>query len=499
MTDIYIVDAYKCLKNFVSLLESNKPTYQIGFKTGDEIHTYPAKFQKTDSGDFELSFEAKELYHTDLFYCFPITISSEWYNISFSNLEIPSVNSTFSNNSSNPKAYRILTKSFTTGMEETWKDAIICAYCTYNHNDFNPDNCGILHSGRSKDSIRYFKIHIDGLDIFVFFGLKDDDNRNDLKDERYLSFVTSQPIKDFSTFRRMIDVIRVAWGLISGYFIGESIYYTSVKQGVNTNGPAFRYQNMQECLNSKRPIIDTSLYNDLPSEALCLTCDEFSSLVEILYQNVNCYRAAQLLIQASNDKDLSKGGLAAIALETITGTFLNKDVMKPVKEKYKLPAKLIQAIKKSIQDFEEPISEELKIKLDRSIDNLSAIPNAEKLIIPFQELGITLSETEEVIIDCRNQFLHGVLPEKARKKVPFAALLSDEDLIFYTSNKLIMLCSMLLLRMAKIDKSVIDWGVYLLVIKNLMTKGKSVSQFGKKHRNPTDSVPQEDSPLWLEL
>ena len=499
MPDINFVDAYKCLKNFVSLLESNEPTYQLCIKQGDIIHKYPATFQKTDSGDFELSFETFEFYDSDSFYCFPTIISSELYNISFSNLDIPSLDFTISNNSSIPFGYRVLTKSFTSGIEDNWKNAIFCAYCTYSHKDFNPDNCGILHFGRSKDSIRYFKIHIDGIDFTVFFGLKDDENRNDLKDERFLSFITSQPIKDFSTFRRMVDVIRVAWGLISGYFIADSIYYTSVRQREDTNGPAFRYQNLQECINSKRPIIDSSLYNDLPSEVLCLTCDEFSSLVEILYHNESYYRAAQLLIQASNDKDLSKGGLAAIALETITGAIINKGLMASVKEKYKIPANLIKAIKKSIQDFEEPISEELKIKLDRSIDNLSAIPNAEKLIIPFQALGITLSETEKVIIDCRNQFLHGVLPEKARKKVPFAALLSDEDLIFYTSNKLILLCSLLLLRLAKIDKCVIDWGVSIIVVKHFMNKGKSVLQFGRKHRKTTDFAPEEDSPHWLEL
>lgn len=203
MSDIDFVDSYKYLKNFVSILESEEPNYQLCYIKEGVFHTYPAKFQKTYSGDFELSFESKEFYHPDLFYCISTTISSEWYNIPFSNLDIPSSNFTLSNNSSEPFKYRVLTKSFSSGIDDNWKNAIFCAYCTYNHNDFNPDNCGIIPSGR-KDLIRYYKIHLSGTDFTVFFGLKDDDNHKELEDKRFISFITFQPITEFSSFRRIV-------------------------------------------------------------------------------------------------------------------------------------------------------------------------------------------------------------------------------------------------------------------------------------------------------
>ncbi len=489
-------EAYKSLLNFVRLIESDEPSYTIIFEIDRNPFPIEAKFNITTNGDFALSFSSDSLTSPMAFNASLLEIHSEWYNIVFDSFDIRERRTTYNNSTEKPNVYHIITRSFRSTVDNDWNDSYICAFYKYDYSIFNPSKSCILNNNAQPIKHNPVEIKIGECELTVFWGEKAD---NKEKDERYLTFFTKTKT-DFSTFKKSVDTIRVVWGLIAGYYIGKSVYYVSSVPELGLDGLSFMYNNLQEELVTYRGLLDPVLYDKVSEEDLCLTVKEFEKLANLLYSNYSFFRAGQLLIQASHDIGLSKGGIAAIALETITGEIERqfKSSKKHEPNELKMPNELLEKIQNIIVSFKEKseiTNEQLEHYLKR-LNGFSEPLNKDKLFHPFKLLKINLSETEKGIIKNRDAILHGNLP-KIYKVLDFASMLNPEERIFYVSNKLIMLCTVLLFGNANIDKLIVDWGVTIIVKKHLKEDGRFIEGYGKKHRRILDHNPKEDSPDWL--
>lgn len=481
-------EAYNSFLQFVNLIESDMPSYTIDFLKKESNFSVDAKFKIVDNGNYVLSFSTKESIPLKIFKNSLTILQSEWYNIVFDNIYTQQIESTIYK-SEKPNEFRITTKSFRSSSEDEWESSNICAFYKYDHNVFNPDKSCII--GISHEPII---IKIKEFEIIIYWGRRTSPKRTN-KDERFLMFY-SKTKTDLLTFKRLVEAIRVAWGIISGYYIGKNVYYLSFNPENGLAGISFAYHNLQEELVSYRGMIDSGNYDNISESDLRLTIYEFERLASILYGNIVYLRTGQLLINASNDEGLPKGGIAAIALEAISGEIENQ--MENERNKFKMPKELTEEIQEIINRFKDnkKISEEQQEHYLKKLNGFSTPFNSDKLSKPFHSLGIKLTKTEEGIIKNRNKILHGRLPEKV-KGLDFAAKLKDDELILYTSNKLIMLCTMLLLKLAHIEKQINDWGVTIIVKKRLMKNGMYIGNGGIKHRQMSDIDPVDDSPEWL--
>lgn len=488
MEKINYSEAYKSLLKFVRLIESDKPSYKIIFDKDGKPYDIDAKFNINTNGDYVLSFSSRHLVNLDepLWEAF-----SEYYNAFFDSIDVRNRTATFNNSKNEPNLYRITTKSFRSTINNKWETSYICAFYKYDHNVFNPDKSCIKMN--SQPSIN---ISIGGYEIIIFWGEGKASTSN--TDERYLTFI-SQSKTSLSNFKKIVDTIRVAWGLITGYYIGKSVYYVSANPLLEKDCVSFMYINLQEELVTYRGLLDYSSYDEIPSQNLNLTIEEFERLVNLLYKNDSLYRAGQLLIQASHDEGLSKGGVAAIALETITGEI---EKIRKTKDDSKNNLKMSPELLKELRDRITCFHKNGKITVTqyehylKKLNTFSTPFNSNKLLVPFQFLNIVLTPSEKNVINNRNYILHGTLPRNNNNS-SFASKLNENELIFYASNKLIMLCSMLLFGLANIDKLIIDWGVTIVVKKRYIKGGKKIIGYGKRLRQILDTNPRDESPDWL--
>lgn len=493
METINYSEAYKTLLNFVHLIESDEPSYTIFFEKEGKPFPVDAKFNVTTNGDFALSFSSDSLISPTAFNAPLFEIHSKWYNIVFDSVDIRERRTTYNNSTEKPDVYHIITKSFRSTIDNDWKDSYICVFYKYDHSIFNPGKSCILNNNAQSIGHNPVEIKIGECELTIFWGKKVNGKG---KDERYLTFFSKNKT-DFLTFKKMVDTIRVVWGLITGYYIGKSVYFVSCVPELGWDGLSFMYNNLQEELVTYRGLLDRALYEKIPQQNLNLTIGEFERLVNLLYNNDSFFRAGQLLIQASHDDGLSKGGIAAIALETITGEIeknQDKDKINELKMPESLLKKLQDCIYTSNKDGE--ITENQCNHYQKKLYGFSAPLNSDKLSSPFLLLNITLSKTEKGIIKNRDAILHGNLP-KIYKGLDFASKLNADERVFYVSNKLIMLCGMLLFGKANIDKLIIDWGITIIVKKRLIETGRYVGRGGKKYRQILDNKPDEDSPDWI--
>ena len=177
--------------------------------------------------------------------------------------------------------------------------------------------------------------------------------------------------------------------------------------------------------------------------------DEFERLVKMLYGNDNLARAVLILIESSTFALDYEGAMCAVALETICSaldkskqsTFLTNDNWQKL---------VIPEFENTIYQLLEhgTISEEHAAAMRKKLNGLNMPTNGDKLSVPFENCGYTLSKSEKEVIKKRNRFLHGHIIghsyEEAYKE------------ILYSCLELQKLCSILLFREADFNGYILN-------------------------------------------
>ena len=93
-------------------------------------------------------------------------------------------------------------------------------------------------------------------------------------------------------FVNVVDSIRSAYALLNGYYIADSVFYVSMKPG-RKETLTFKYQSLNNTINSQKPLIDFHHYTNLEDKKILLTSEYM--LFSIRY----CYTIAELNSQSS--------------------------------------------------------------------------------------------------------------------------------------------------------------------------------------------------------
>lgn len=290
-------------------------------------------------------------------------------------------------------------------------------------------------------------------------------------------------------FVNVVDSIRSAYALLNGYYIADSVFYVSMKPG-RKETLTFKYQSLNNTINSKKPLIDFHHYTNLEDKKILLTSENFESLVRLLYNNVELRRACILITQAECLDNISKGILASVALETATSHFVSKESYKPIKliEDKNIIRQLTYELKKAIKKIKDKVDKVTWDKLSSKIGKFNELPNAIKLSTPFTSLGINLSEGEEYCLSCRNLFLHGSIPSPKEDAYKY---LSQEELQSLIANRLCMLSAMLMLKKANYNGLLIDWGATEIVYKREIAAGRGTKHLSFQHRDISNAENHE--------
>lgn len=465
ITDTIFADDNAAL-NLISAIESKEATYKLG--TDIQGLDIDCKFSKTDNGNFELSFVLNRDNDFDLEYFFikPTLLVAQGVNILILNKDVKTINQSFSDKSPEIKCTVELNKFRGDIDDSLWKDAKQAAFFRYKTADFELFKSGIiLNITTDKNQNSSLKngvlLNIDKSQILFYLEKIDEDYG-------YFIFKTQNNI-DFDKFEKVVNAARAALGLISGYYMADSVYYISLKRPKGIKGLTYKYQNINEVIKHNYPLLDKPLYRDIKKEELNLSGEQYNKLVKLLYTHEEFLRASLLLITAGTTKGISKGALASVALETITNIIAEEQPKKKIIGNTEIYSQLKHEINKVLRIIKPRINKEECDVLEKRLNNIYTLPNAKKLEDAFNLLDIELNEEELYCLSCRNKLLHGVLPENKKIKI-----LTEDELIFFVSNRLIMLSSMLLLKKAGFEGKIIDWGFTEVAKRRAIISGQRV-------------------------
>ena len=224
----------------------------------------------------------------------------------------------------------------------------------------------------------------------------------------------------FQTFGDYCFSIQQAIGFIMGYMPGGEIFYFSDK------GTFYYTDRIRPAMQSMYYPIYTNPYQFkqlLGTESVyfrtklnVMSSKDFSKLISWIYKDKRFSSVLMMMIESESVCSLLLGpSIFAIVLESLTNimTFPFMEEKRPIQNR-ELFKKISVEIEKIIDTYSSEIeSEDDILKLKRRIPDLNKVirqnhlTNNEKLIQPFDLLGIKLTADDIHMIEHRNDLLHG--------------------------------------------------------------------------------------------
>lgn len=433
------------------------------FKLATQIPNFPSdieiEFELMENGDYLLSFTPtnSNMFRIPFLECDMQLISDDGYVLIIVNEDISGVHY------SNGVKINISVSKFQIEMrdidDEEFNTVTYVKYSnitTYNPTNIIPSKPANIFNLATKDCLKNFpnsvELSVGNLNVYFYY--------ERICDVDFFAFKS----KSNSEFSDIVESIKVAYGLLSGYYMDDSIYSFAVKG----RKLICSYNNINNKIQTNYPIITSRFSRDISVNELQLSNIQFNELVNLLYENEEYKRASILLINAGILTGCAKAALGAVALETITSKINDQ-----TKNREKIfDKKSRKDIRENIELLRPKLSEEQFKILSNTVAQINQTPNRMKLEHAFEELGISLSEDDKDVINHRNRYLHGDLPKKKEEY-----WVTDIEYLDISAHRLVMLSSMLLLKKAKYEGHVVDYGMTMTLRRRNIKEKKSVPEF----------------------
>lgn len=259
------------------------------------------------------------------------------------------------------------------------------------------------------------------------------------------------------TFENYLNVcfsIKQAIGFISNFFPGDEEYIFDNLGRVyfsNFIRPTLKGLYKPISTNPYRIIEDKNNARSFLNEMTRISSNELSNLIFKIHTNSDFSTAILVILEASASKSLLLiPSSFAVIIELLSKTInVNENKKEYPIDDNLLKEKIIKSLHKVIDDNCNKLSDKSILKLKRRLNDINKpinnkhLTNNEKLTKPFEQLGIKLSINDVIIIEHRNDLLHGNI---LLKKDEFQ---SDENInlyMCYVSSKLYTLISKLILK-----------------------------------------------------
>ena len=256
--------------------------------------------------------------------------------------------------------------------------------------------------------------------------------------------------------------IVVATGFISGHLLQDEEYVFSYSTKVMKKCSSFSYSKSRDTIKSFYTPINANPYawvkknrkvaDGLYGKMTEITSFQFSQLAQLIQDEQEIRGVILLMIESLSRSLLLMPAGLSVALEGLSEYFAvkNEEKLKPVKDRNEAKNLRIDLLKVLSEYKEHELFTRYKIMF-KKIENLNAPTNRDRLRAPFTIMDIRLSETDEEILEYRNDFLHGNISLEPRKNGRSYSM--DE---FEIALRLLTLLNMVILKMIAYEGQVIN-------------------------------------------
>jgi hypothetical protein len=212
--------------------------------------------------------------------------------------------------------------------------------------------------------------------------------------------------------------ISIALGFFASYFRQDECFIIGANDSEYHDNLYVEYRSLRESVSIPFKFLDRNSFNyfeekeamkhinDMP----VVKQEQFDLLVNLCYEDLEILNCLFVFIVSSCYPLDTQPACISVAMEGICNFIMkkNKDVINPINDK-NIAKDIRKRIIELLKTYEGKIEKNnLKI-LEKRIENLNSPTNLEKLLKPYEILGINLKEYEITALKNRNNFLHSNL------------------------------------------------------------------------------------------
>ncbi|MDB5158399.1 MAG: hypothetical protein JWR50_3106 [Mucilaginibacter sp.] len=275
-------------------------------------------------------------------------------------------------------------------------------------------------------------------------------------DEKQINYLSIESYKKqpYELFSDKAHAVINGLGLLTGYLAGNSgWYFAYLNKEMSVPSHFYRNPMRDTMISSYTPVnINPHAWIHDRTEADRLykldflkpvSFEVFSNLCQKLFDSVDFSAAILLMMEASVASLIFRPGGYAIVLESladlITGEAkacapMDKSLARNVRDK----------LKGVINAECAHLSQENRDILIGKINNINQITNKSRLRIPFNEFKIPLSKKDLELLDTRNDFLHGRIPDLTEAGVQRSIDRKNKDLYYASVRFYTLICRLIL-------------------------------------------------------
>jgi hypothetical protein len=325
--------------------------------------------------------------------------------------------------------------------------------------DLGYHSCNGTRATINDDSIQVYCIH------------------NDKKE--YFLAIDSDKKQTFEEFSEKASAVKIGIGYLSGFFAGDQGFYFAYTQKDKKEPKDFYCLSLRDSIKSNFKPINSNAYSYLHDNVHLaekykrllqpVSLNQFSILCQKIHDSTDFAGMLMLMLESSVASLLFKPGGYAIALETLSDlvTANSKLKLAPIKDK-SISKKIRKEILEVIYKNSSTIVPDDLIVLQKRIDQLNQPTNKSRLKAPFDLLNISINDEDLKILETRNDFLHGRVPDLTNEGSNRSIDRINKDL-FYCSMRFYTLLNMIILKWIGYDNRVVNYpkiqenfiGIYL--------------------------------------
>ncbi|MFR3215981.1 MAG: hypothetical protein ACLTWE_10365 [Dysgonomonas mossii] len=284
---------------------------------------------------------------------------------------------------------------------------------------------------------------------------------------KYFLAIDSSAKQTFDEFAEKTHAITIGIGYMSGYYAGNQGFYFTYTRRDKKEPKLFRCIALRDSIKSSySPVYSNAygyLYHNRPlakkyiSLLRPISLNEFSLLCEKIYNSLDFSSTLMLMLESSVASLLFMPGGYAIALETLSDLVIGKTKSTLAPIKTKSVSRLIRKSFLEILDINSATisSSDLEI-LKKRINQFNQTTNKARLREPFNLLSIDLLDEDLKILETRNDFLHGRVPDLTNAGSARSTDRINKDL-YYCSMRFYTLLNMIILKWVGYDNRVVNY------------------------------------------
>jgi hypothetical protein len=322
----------------------------------------------------------------------------------------------------------------------------------------------ILETGRFSTDLGYMStaiinVRIESEDISVSC-VHDHENK-------YYLVIDSTNKLLFQKFSDYAATLRVGIGYMLGYYVGDQGYFFAYTSKLRKEPKHFRWMHLRSSiLSSYHPIFansyaylhkNTKLSNKYNGILRPLSMREFSVLCGKIHESTDFSATLILILESSVASLVFMPGGFAIALETMSDLIINdkKISLSPIKNK-----EIAKDIRKRffaiLDEYLSEIPEEGMEVLKKKVEQINQVTNKSRLKMPFEILEVKLLDKDLEVLNTRNDFLHGRVPDLTNAGSNRSSQRINKDL-YYASLRLYSLLNLLILKWIGYNNRIVNY------------------------------------------